>query len=316
MERRELVDEPVEAIRSAMDGQQANMWTAMPGLIESFDPAAMTVAVQPAIKGRVRQEDGSAKSVNMPLLADVPVYFPRGGGFTLTHPIHPGDECLVVFGSRCIDGWWQSGGVQEPAEQRMHDLSDAFALIGPTSQPGVLVPPVDPENVQLRTDDGEAHITMMPDYTIRALNPLASVEMTPAGDIFAKADQTIKASNNAASVELTPDGNIYAKAALAIKAETPAASVELTPQGVITAQAAVEIKLAAPRISLCTANLSMAGLDGTGATSGRLVGNLDQVGWHKTSGDQVAGGVSQIAHVHDGVEPGGGTTAAPVGGAA
>ena len=65
----------------------------------------------------------------------MPVVFPGGGGFALTFPVAAGDECLVVFASRCIDAWWQSGGVGEPMEPRMHDLSDGFALIGVRSQP-------------------------------------------------------------------------------------------------------------------------------------------------------------------------------------
>ncbi|MGI8770932.1 MAG: Gp138 family membrane-puncturing spike protein [Acidobacteriaceae bacterium] len=33
----------------------------------------------------------------MPILADVPIFLPSAGGFTLTMPIMPGDECEVVF---------------------------------------------------------------------------------------------------------------------------------------------------------------------------------------------------------------------------
>ncbi|MFW8450019.1 Gp138 family membrane-puncturing spike protein, partial [Klebsiella pneumoniae] len=73
-----------------------------------------------------KDESGAQVSVNLPLLVDVPVVFPRGGGCTLTFPVKPGDECLVIFADRCIDFWWQSGGIQEPVDERMHDLSDAF----------------------------------------------------------------------------------------------------------------------------------------------------------------------------------------------
>ncbi|WP_302441547.1 Gp138 family membrane-puncturing spike protein, partial [Bilophila wadsworthia] len=130
MDRRERWAEPVEALRAALDGRQAEMWTALPGIVQSFDPAAMTVSVQPAVAGRISDEAGKAASVDLPILPDVPVVFPGGGGFALTFPVAAGDECLVVFASRCIDAWWQSGGVGEPMEPRMHDLSDGFALVG------------------------------------------------------------------------------------------------------------------------------------------------------------------------------------------
>ena len=141
MDRRERWAEPVEALRAALDGRQAEMWTALPGIVQSFDPAAMTVSVQPAVAGRISDEAGKASSVDLPILPDVPVVFPGGGGFALTFPVAAGDECLVVFASRCIDAWWQSGGVGEPMEPRMHDLSDGFALVGVRSQPHRLSPP-------------------------------------------------------------------------------------------------------------------------------------------------------------------------------
>ncbi|CRL45415.1 hypothetical protein SGGMMB4_03116 [Sodalis glossinidius str. 'morsitans'] len=86
---------------------------ALPGIIQSFDAEAITCTVQPAIKGVISDAQGRAQSVALPLLVDVPVIFPRGGGVTLTFPVAVGDECLVVFADRCIDFWWQNGGVQE-----------------------------------------------------------------------------------------------------------------------------------------------------------------------------------------------------------
>ena len=166
MDRRERFSDGTEPFRAAMEGHQAEMWTAMPGIVQSFAPGPMTVVVQPSIKGVVTLPDGSTRSVPLPLLVDVPVVFPTGGGFTLTFPIHPGDECLVVFGSRCMDAWWQSGGVQEPLEARMHDLSDGFAILGPFSQPRTL-PAVNTANVQLRSDDGANYIEMTPEGKVR-----------------------------------------------------------------------------------------------------------------------------------------------------
>ena len=70
MDRRERWAEPVEALRAALDGRQAEMWTALPGIVQSFDPAAMTVSVQPAVAGRISDEAGKAASVDLPILPD------------------------------------------------------------------------------------------------------------------------------------------------------------------------------------------------------------------------------------------------------
>lgn len=145
----------------ALDGRQTTIWTALPGIIESFDAAKMTCVVQPAIQGRNTTKDGVASFVNMPLLLDCPVVFPGGGGVTLTFPVKKGDEALVVLASRCIDGWWQLGGVQPQLEARMHDLSDGFALVGVRSQPRKLSG-VSTAHAQLRSDDGEAFVDLDP----------------------------------------------------------------------------------------------------------------------------------------------------------
>jgi hypothetical protein len=161
MDYRERIDDPVEAVQAAQDGRQAQIQTAMPGIIESYDAARQTCAVQPAIKGRVESPDGTVASVDLPLLVDVPVVFPSGGGMTFTFPVAAGDECLVVFASRCIDAWWQSGGVQEPLSARMHDLSDAIAIVGPRSQARKLAD-VSASEAQIRNDAGTLVMSFNP----------------------------------------------------------------------------------------------------------------------------------------------------------
>ncbi|UIA94537.1 translation initiation factor IF-2 (plasmid) [Erwinia tracheiphila] len=175
MDRRERYNDPEEALRVALRAERAGIWTSLPGIVQSFDPVAVTVVVQPAIKGRIMQKDGSWQSVNMPLLVDVPVCFPRGGGTTLTFPVNAGDECMVVFADRCIDAWWQSGGIQEPMEPRMHDLSDGFAFIGPMSQ-AKKIGGISTSTVQLRSDDGAALIELDP--ASHAVNVKTSGKLT------------------------------------------------------------------------------------------------------------------------------------------
>ncbi len=145
----------------ALDGLQTGIWTAMPGIIQSFSDGAVTATVQLAIKGIVHAPDGTAQFVNLPLLVDVPVHFPRGGGCTLTFPVANGDECLVVFAARCIDAWWQSGGVQPPIEPRVHDLSDGFAFVGFFSQ-ATKISGISTVSTQLRSNDGATFIDLNP----------------------------------------------------------------------------------------------------------------------------------------------------------
>jgi hypothetical protein len=126
----------------------------------------MTITAQPAVNGRVRQTDGTWQSVQMPLLVDVPVLWPGGGGVTLVFAIAKGDECLVHFSARCIDAWFQQGTVSNPPEFRMHNLSDGFASVGVRSQVRKFT--VDPGVCRLRTDDDTAYFEFNP--TAKTMN--------------------------------------------------------------------------------------------------------------------------------------------------
>ncbi|WP_175994891.1 Gp138 family membrane-puncturing spike protein [Burkholderia vietnamiensis] len=161
MDRRERTDDDLEALKRAISARLTEVWTALPGAVESFDPAAMTVSVQLGTKDSIRNEDGTISTSPFPLLTDCPVVWQGGGGVTATFPIAAGDECLVVFASRCIDAWWQSGGVQEQAESRTHSLADGFALVGVRSRPRSLSN-VSPTSAQLRSDDGATYIDLNP----------------------------------------------------------------------------------------------------------------------------------------------------------
>ncbi len=152
MDPRERFDSFETAMLALLDGFAAGMWTGGPGVIEAVNLAALTCVVQPAIMARVQSGQKTFQFIKLPLLLDVPLIFPRGGGYSLTFPVAAGDECFFLIADRAIDSWWQSGGVQRPTELRMHDLSDAFALVGPYSQPQRLSG-VSTSSVQLRSND-------------------------------------------------------------------------------------------------------------------------------------------------------------------
>ncbi len=152
------------------------LWTNFPGIVQSVNLTANTCTVQPAIQGTVEDENGNVQFVNLPLLVDVPIVWPKAGGFVLTLPITSGDEVLVMIASRCIDAWWQSGGIQKPMEARMHDLSDGFALPGPCSQPNK-ISNVSSSGAQLRNAAGTTYVEISSDGKIKMVSPSA-VEVT------------------------------------------------------------------------------------------------------------------------------------------
>lgn len=152
------------------DSRQAQIHTAMPGHIVSYNPAKMTVTVQPGLQMIRFMPDNTRLPVTIAPIADVPVLFPGGGGHVLTFPIAAGDDCLILFAERSIDNWYQHGGIQQPSDLRMHDITDCFALVGVRSQPKVLggggttraniATTASANTVQLRSDDGHTYIEL------------------------------------------------------------------------------------------------------------------------------------------------------------
>jgi hypothetical protein len=157
---RERIDSLRVAIQASLDGRQSELWTALPAKVVSFNAAAMTVQAVPTIIMQYNDPlTGTTKPLAIPPINDIPVVFPGGGGFTLTFPVTQGDECLLVFSSRCIDGWWSTGAAAPQGDLRMHDLSDGFAFVGVRSRPKALSG-ISTSAVQLRSNDGTSHVEL------------------------------------------------------------------------------------------------------------------------------------------------------------
>ena len=160
--RRNRSDNIVDSMVSALSGWQSEIWTALPGIIQKVYPN-QTVDVQVTVNIKYTNPvNGDALWIQIPKLLDCPLHFPRGGNCVLTFPVAVGDECLVVFASRCIDSWWQNGGHNNNLpDVRMHDLSDGFAFVGFSSVPNVPAN-ISTTSVQLRSVDGGAVVDLNP----------------------------------------------------------------------------------------------------------------------------------------------------------
>ena len=113
----------------------SSLHCALPGIVTAFDPATQTVTVQPAMRSRL---SGGSETLLLPMIHDVPVFFPGSRRAALTFPIEQGDECLLIFADSAIDRWFETGEAEAPDSTRHHDLSDAFAFVGFRSRPNAL----------------------------------------------------------------------------------------------------------------------------------------------------------------------------------
>ena len=229
MDQRERIGDLEEAIRSAIQGAFLQTWVAVPGIVESYDPTKMTAVIVPAIKASVRDKNGKQSFIEITQLVDVPVVFPAGGGFIVTLPLIQGDEVLVVFSNRCIDAWFQLGGIQIPTEKRFNGISDGFAIPGPRSLPNV-VPGISATSAQLRKNDGSAYLELTQGG---ALNIVAPGGVNITGNLAVVGAETISQTLEVSGVA-NVDGQLNAKAGLAVTGDETV-SGKITAQGEVAA---------------------------------------------------------------------------------
>jgi len=204
-----------ESIEGALWQWACMMRTAIPAYVVSFDPDKQTIVAQIALQEIVLKPPPVTTATpnpgvtqNIPVnesidqLEDVPIIMMRVPGWSLTFPIVEGTECLLIFADMCIDGWWQNGGVNPQADKRRHDLSDAFALFGPWSQPNN-IPNYSPDSVQLRSDDLSVVVSLSP-TKISITAP--EIDLSATGDIKIQGKKVIIASDD---VDTTIDGKVF-----------------------------------------------------------------------------------------------------------
>ena len=115
--------------RDLMERLNCHQW----GTVQAFDATKQTADVQ---IGGLRQVVDYTQSPPVyvakqyPLLLAVPVMVISGGDAALTMPIAAGDTCLLLFNDRDFDAFWEAGTPALPNTGRLHDFSDALAIVG------------------------------------------------------------------------------------------------------------------------------------------------------------------------------------------
>lgn len=149
---------------SAMETRLDALHTAIPCKVEAYDASTQTASVKPQIKNPIKTEKGEVVYEEFPVLPNLPVAFPRGGGFNLQFPIAKGDFGMVIFSERSIDEWRQSGDLTEPSNTTKHPLQGAMFF--PMGYPDVSkLADGDDTNMSLGRDGG-ANIKVTPDDVI------------------------------------------------------------------------------------------------------------------------------------------------------
>jgi len=115
-----------DAIKAVVESRLVEMHVALPARVEKYDRSTMKAEVTPALKKSYTNGD----IVELPVIVNVPVVWPRTSEFVFDAPLAKGDTVLLVFCERSLDAWLSKGGIVTPTDRRKFDLSDAVAIPG------------------------------------------------------------------------------------------------------------------------------------------------------------------------------------------
>lgn len=105
------------------------------GIIQEFYPEDLTAKVKLASKKLLgfNQDGSQVLGDYAPIYAKVCYCNPFE-----TFPLTEGMECVLLFNDREIESWFINGGENIEAYPRMHDLTDAIAIVGIRSLPNMI----------------------------------------------------------------------------------------------------------------------------------------------------------------------------------
>ena len=158
-----------ELVKRTVRKAMAETRSSMPARIVSYDAGTRLASIQ-VLQPEVTDDD---QVVEQPVITDVPVFMPIGGGAAVTFPVGGGDDGVVWFADQDI-GAWVAGGQQSADSPRRHSLSDAMFM--PAQGRGQ----ADADNLVISF--GGATITIQPSGNVEIDSP-ADVTITAGGSL-------------------------------------------------------------------------------------------------------------------------------------
>ncbi len=119
-----------DVIRIRINKALQDMHVALPGRVENYDATTQKASIQPVIKGLFEDEEGVRQVERLPVIPNVPVQWPQGGGYFISFPLAIGDTGLLLFSEASLDVWLNEGGEVDPLDDRRNHLSDAIFIPG------------------------------------------------------------------------------------------------------------------------------------------------------------------------------------------
>lgn len=119
-----MMQEFVQQIENVVREATYDIHTALPGTIETFDPASGMAVVKP--EGTMIMKNGT--KLSYPSIVKVPVIFPRGQNTMIAYPVNPGDGCMIIVSENDMKPWMSHG--KETDSDMKFDLTNAVCIPG------------------------------------------------------------------------------------------------------------------------------------------------------------------------------------------
>ena len=100
--------------------------TSLPGIINNYNSSTRRAFVKIALK----QVNTNNSLSDYPVLVDVPVIFPSGGGYVLNFPLVSGDAVVLLFSQRDLSTFKEAFLESAPTLYGFFSLPDAVAFAG------------------------------------------------------------------------------------------------------------------------------------------------------------------------------------------
>ena len=185
------------------------MNTAIIARVIKYDPVTQkvnAVPVQSTLQANPRFMEERGRTVQeWPPLVNMPVFFPTGGGMTMTWPIKNGDTGLIIFQQESYEPWVRTGG-SRPQKQIKSPYARKFNINDGIFFPGITpfceaerrpAPTIEEDCVTISDWDGDTQIRLKKGGDIVLKTALGEVKLGSDGasDFVALADKVLSELN-------------------------------------------------------------------------------------------------------------------------
>lgn len=119
-----------ELLQRVLDARAAEILTAIPGVIVSYDSTKQAADILPVVRRALTDENDKIVHEDLPIVPNVPILFPSGGGYSVTWPLVKGDPVDLIVQTYAFAQWRQANEVSDPGDLRLHSLGNCMAIPG------------------------------------------------------------------------------------------------------------------------------------------------------------------------------------------